>query len=268
MWLHCPVWNESDITVAQIEHKILLLQLWFSQGPPSATLWTFIGEWFFQIVVCASAIEMSRKKELDMLRSIWVWQPSRLQGFSKCFTAFSWTCIFQSHTGGQTPKLSTAGKLTRFFCRKTCGIQPIRCLSWDRSWAGSLSHTFSSGWDWQHCCSAVIGRVHFSVFPKSISISQCRDLSWFVNMERVYKLGYSEKWFLCLPSLAWGEFIYISTYLAFLASWCFCLTLNDPALSFITSVLCFKVMDTGKWWISVSTSLLFCYLVHFPIKPV
>lgn len=154
VWLHCPVWNENDITVALIEHTILLLQLWFSQGPPSATLWTFMGEWFSQIEIYVSTIEMSRK-ELNVLLDLL--QHSRihsrafecdspagceaLAGVSQCFLEPAFSKAVQVY------KPQSFQLLTRFFCRKTSSVQPIRCLSWDLSWTGSLSPAFSSGWD-------------------------------------------------------------------------------------------------------------------------
>lgn len=183
MWLHCPMWNESDITVALREHKILLLQLWISQGPPSAALWTLIGKWFFPIVVYVSTIEMRRKKELDMLLDLL--QHSRmhsrvfecdspagckpLAGVSQCFLEF-----FHSHTGRQTPKLLTAGKLTRFFCRKSCSVQPIRCLSWDLSWTGTCLTAFPVGGT---------GSTAVMVCLEGYILVSCQRISLYQNVE-------------------------------------------------------------------------------------
>lgn len=172
-----------------------------------------------------------------------------LAGVSQCFLEPA------SSKAVQVYKPQSFQLLTRFFCRKTSSVQPIRCLSWDLSWTGSLSPTFSSEWDWQHCCNGVLGRVHFSFSPKSISVSPCRDFSWFVNMERAC---WAFREMVFLPTLTVLRRIYLHhiplgfswemktwRVASVVASWCFSLTLNYTAFSLVAAVSVFQ--GPGHW---------------------
>lgn len=75
------------------------------------------------------------------------------------------------------PKVFIYRNISGVFCRKAqCSTHQVSVVRLQPlQWSWQSVACFFQWVGWQHCCNGVVGRVLFSLFPKSITIKLCRD---------------------------------------------------------------------------------------------